>query len=203
MTNQFQGLRLTIRAVLVSSLLVLGHFLLISAPNLAADEDTQSALRASSAILFHTLLWTIFVLFEEADSGSMGQAKVNEGSGALFISTAAEWILNSIIFGAWIAYAGPTSALIKSVVIGNTAGLWMIPVSYMLAIAAVTTLQVHLVFSILLYAIRSGPGELLRWSFWRERAGHWEPSIRLAEDEVDDLVSCEKGLLGSVQDLKK
>ena len=120
MTSFFHVTRLTVRAVLVPSLLVLGHFLLISgelscdtttvveapyeSPYLAPSStpDLVPALKATSAILFHTLLWTVFVLFEEVDQGRLSTRDTEE-CGYLFVCTGSELVLNSILFGAWIS----------------------------------------------------------------------------------------------------
>ena len=71
----------------------------------------------------------------------------------------------------------------------------MIPLSYGLALIAISFLQLQLLLSILRHMVIRGPSEILHFSFWRERAGHWEELILL--EEGMEVTSPEKGAVGT------
>ena len=126
----FHSLRLMLRALLISSLLVLGHVLLVATASLGSSfnflspkehqrlirpgidrepfkTDLASAIESTSGLIFVTLLWTCFVLMEEVElSLSKGGHRDDETS-CTFTRLWVELGMTSLAVAGWMCELSP------------------------------------------------------------------------------------------------
>ncbi|WVQ93821.1 hypothetical protein IAU59_000899 [Kwoniella sp. CBS 9459] len=190
-SSTFHSVRLGLKAVLVSSLLIFGHVLLTTtahAPtSLQLTPALPSALSTLSALIFLTLLWLTFTLIEHTDislrSGS--EREIDGEKGMVFSRTWFEGVCGVVVLVFWSIY-WKEAELVMEAYSQHLAGEFaLIPLVYFLTLITQLALNLHLVASIAVYGFRNGLTSVGNLDFWMGKMGWWVGSVELGLVVVD------------------
>ncbi|KAK4684292.1 hypothetical protein P7C73_g5893, partial [Tremellales sp. Uapishka_1] len=154
----FQSTRLSIKAVLFSALLVLGHVSLTTIATQDIPREKLGATRTVSSWLFLTLLWIGFTLLESVDVGS------EDTKQRVFSKTWVEGTLGLILLGGWVGCAWTGEKLVKGMIL-DPVDFAFIGVSYLVIVGALA----GLLLQIAVPAMREGS----RAEVWSSATGDW------------------------------
>ncbi|OCF36127.1 hypothetical protein I316_01999 [Kwoniella heveanensis BCC8398] len=197
-SSTFHSVRLGLKAVLISSLLIFGHVLLTTtahAPtSLQLTPALPSALSTLSALIFLTLLWLTFTLIEHTDISfrSTSEREIEGEKGMVFSRTWFEGVCGVVVLVFWSVY-WKEAELIMEVYSQHLAGEFV----YFLTLISQLALNLHLISSIFVYAVRNGFSSVGNYDFWMGKMGWWVGSVELG------LVVVEGAGAGSEIDLEK
>ncbi|WVF66197.1 hypothetical protein IAT40_000937 [Kwoniella sp. CBS 6097] len=190
-SSTFHSVRLGLKAVLISSLLIFGHVLLTTtahAPtSLQLTPALPSALSTLSALIFLTLLWLTFTLIEHTDislrSGS--ERETEREKGMVFSRTWFEGVCGVVVLVFWSVY-WKEAELVMEAYSQHLAGEFaLIPLVYFLTLISQLALNIHLISSIFLYAFRNGFSSVGNMEFWMGKMGWWVGNVELGLVVVD------------------
>ncbi|OCF39305.1 hypothetical protein I317_06887 [Kwoniella heveanensis CBS 569] len=197
-SSTFHSVRLGLKAVLISSLLIFGHVLLTTtahAPtSLQLTPALPSALSTLSALIFLTLLWLTFTLIEHTDISfrSTSEREIEGEKGMVFSRTWFEGVCGVVVLVFWSVY-WKEAELIMEAYSQHLAGEFV----YFLTLISQLALNLHLISSVFVYAVRNGFSSVGNYDFWMGKMGWWVGSVELG------LVVVEGADAGSEIDLEK
>ncbi|WVR03493.1 hypothetical protein IAU60_000484 [Kwoniella sp. DSM 27419] len=197
--STFHSTRLGLKAVLLCSLLMLGHFLLTTSANaheiLASQPAVPPALNRLSNLLFPTLLWVGITLLETADLACRSDPRtVVEGQRSMALTrTWVEGGLGLVGLALW-AYSLSSAQLVMQAFKPQLASAYfLLHTAYYTVLASLSALTLHLIASIAQHAARHGLRTLASAEFWQRQTGGWVGRVQL--DRAVEQVDVEKAMV--------
>ncbi|GFZ51850.1 hypothetical protein JCM24511_09618 [Saitozyma sp. JCM 24511] len=187
----FHTRQLTLRALLFSELLILGHVLLTttaSAPLPVLTSPTLPlSIKSISSLIFLTLLWLCFTVLELADSDASDAsgAPTKHGHANLcFSQLRVEMGLNGVLGLAWAAYFPDATAILVAYSTDLAPQLVILTIAYYTALVSLLSLFLHTLCALSVHAGKNGWETLVDGAVWKGKAGGWRGGrIRLEGGE--------------------